>query len=119
MNRFERRANARSSTTLPSKPLNRFAMTEMTTTTGRCSGKTDSCDSLAPAILLEKAVATQRRICALLGLLVEPHHPVWRAARLIVDESFRHEANSPPECDTDQVGLVRVDGDPLPISAFV
>lgn len=46
MNRFKRHANARSSTTLSSKPLNRFAMTEMTTTTARCSRENDSCDSL-------------------------------------------------------------------------
>jgi hypothetical protein len=46
MNRFKRHANARSSTTLSSKPLNRFAMTEMTTTTARCSREDDSCDSL-------------------------------------------------------------------------
>jgi len=46
MNRFKRNANARSSTTLSSKPLNRFAMTEMTTTIARCPGEIDSCDSL-------------------------------------------------------------------------
>jgi len=46
MNRFKRHANARSSTTLASKPLNRFGMTEMTITTARCSGENDSCDSL-------------------------------------------------------------------------
>jgi hypothetical protein len=47
MNRFKLYAKARSSTTLPSKPLNQFAMTEMTNTTARYSAKTDSCDSLA------------------------------------------------------------------------
>jgi hypothetical protein len=46
MNRFERHANGRSSATLPSKPLNRFGVMEMTTTTARGSGKVDSCDSL-------------------------------------------------------------------------
>jgi hypothetical protein len=50
MNRFEGRANARSSTTLPSTALNRFAMTEMTPMSGRCSGKRDSCDSLEPPL---------------------------------------------------------------------
>jgi hypothetical protein len=50
MNRFEGRANARSSTTLPSTALNRFAMTEMIPISGRCSGKMDSCDSLRPRI---------------------------------------------------------------------
>jgi hypothetical protein len=47
MNRFKLYAKARSSTTLPSKPLNQFAMTEMTNTTARYSAKTDSCDSVA------------------------------------------------------------------------
>ena len=39
MNRFKRLANACSSTTLPSKALNRFAMTQTTPKTDRCSGK--------------------------------------------------------------------------------
>ena len=50
MNRFERCANARSSTTLPSTVLNRLVMTEMTSQTGRCLSEKDSCDSLAASI---------------------------------------------------------------------
>ena len=50
MNRFERCANARSSTTLPSKPLNGLAMTEMTSKTDRLSAEKDSCDSLRSRI---------------------------------------------------------------------
>ena len=38
MNRFERCANARSSTTLPSKPLNGLAVTEMTSKMDRPFG---------------------------------------------------------------------------------
>jgi len=38
MNRLGRCANARSSTTLPSVPLNRLVMTEMTSETGDSSG---------------------------------------------------------------------------------
>ena len=50
MNRFERCANERSSTTLPPTALSRLVMTEMTPRTGRCSGKRDSCDSLEPLL---------------------------------------------------------------------
>jgi hypothetical protein len=50
MNRFERHANARSSTMLPCKPLNRLAMTEMNSTIGRFSAEKDSCNSLASVI---------------------------------------------------------------------
>ncbi len=48
MNRFERFANARSSTTLSSAALNQPAMTEGTSKTDGRSEKMDSCNSLAP-----------------------------------------------------------------------
>ena len=84
MNRFKRHANACSSTTLPSKPLNRFAMTEMTTTTAHCSGENDSCDSLGPSIpggsvpgraLGAHGGTLRMAICAGVGISSDPRLP--------------------------------------------
>ena len=74
MNGSKRRANASSSTALPSRPLNRFAMTGMTPTAVRLSGKRDSCDSLSPRIRVGWPPGRASTYCAVSRALLPRWH---------------------------------------------